>query len=267
MKALQSVELDIFKAFAEVCEKLNIRYYLLAGTMLGAVRHKGFIPWDDDIDVGIVREDYDRFLKEAPALLPDYLFVQTYESDPEYPHIFAKIRNSNTTFIETPVRDNTINHGIYIDVFPLDRCYANTRNKISFRLQEQLLSLRISKMYKNASPSLKVKFCRAFTTLLWPKEGRALQRLDRLYRSMPKGDCLVNFSGVYGEREIMPADWYGEGVKLDFEGIKVTVPQAYDKWLSQVYGDYMQLPPVEKRVSHHDTTAIDTHQSFSQYLK
>ena len=96
---LQVAVLDIFKEFLCVCEKLNLKYYLLGGTLLGAVRHKGFIPWDDDIDVGMLREDYEVFLAHAQELLPDHLFLQTYKTDPGYHHVFAKIRNSNTTFL------------------------------------------------------------------------------------------------------------------------------------------------------------------------
>ena len=100
---LKAIELDIFKTIICICEKLNLRYYVIGGTLIGAIRHKGFIPWDDDIDIGMTRKDYNVFLKEAPKLLPEHLFLQTIWSDSEYLNCFAKVRNSNTTFIEKPV--------------------------------------------------------------------------------------------------------------------------------------------------------------------
>ena len=128
LNELKKSELEIFKSFLTVCEKLNVKYYLVEGTLLGAVRHKGFIPWDDDIDVGMLREDYELFIEKATEFLPENLFLQTYITDTEYSHGFAKIRNSQTTFIESNVRDCKINHGIYIDIFPLDNCEPNIRN-------------------------------------------------------------------------------------------------------------------------------------------
>ena len=265
LRLLQKVELDIFSDFIEVCKKLNVKYYLIAGTLLGAVRHKGFIPWDDDIDVGIAREDYDRFLKDAPALLPKHLFLQTYQTDPEYPHVFAKIRNTNTTFIEAAVKDNKINHGIYIDIFPLDFCYADCRQKRRFKWKERLLTMRISAMYSGVRVSKKTALFQLLSKIVSPSAKRALQRLDALYKSEPRGDKIANFSGIYGAREIMPIEWYGAGVDIEFEGLKATAPTQYDKWLTQVYGDYMKYPPEEKRVTHHDTIKIDINQSYKQY--
>ena len=118
-KRLKEIELAIFRAFIDVCDKLNLKYYLLAGTLLGAVRHQGFIPWDDDIDVGMPREDYEIFVEKGQALLPKEYFIQTFKTDPDYAANFAKIRNCGTTFLETSVRNCNINHGVFIDVFPL----------------------------------------------------------------------------------------------------------------------------------------------------
>ena len=126
---IKEIEIEIFKSFISVCEHLNLTYYVLDGTLLGAVRHKGFIPWDDDIDVGMPREDYEVFLREGQALLPEEYFIQTFDSDPEYLANYAKIRNNNTTFVETSVRHRKINHGVFIDVFPLDYCPEETKKR------------------------------------------------------------------------------------------------------------------------------------------
>ena len=263
---LQQVELAIFKSFVEVCEKLGIRYYLLAGTLLGAVRHKGFIPWDDDIDVGILRDDYDRFLECAGELLPSHLFLQSYKSDKGYHQPYAKLRNSNTAFIELPVKDNPMNHGVFIDIFPLDKCDVSVRNSFSYRMKERIYSMSASSLMKNYKLDFKRRLIRVGCKLICPDPKVAISKIDALRQSMPKGEMLVNFSGVYGAREIAPADWYGEGVTLEFEGMLVTVPKEYDKLLTQIYGDYMTPPPPEKRITTHQTCVVDTERSYIEFL-
>ena len=117
---LKAIELDILKAFIDVCKKNSLNYYLLGGSCLGAVRHHGIIPWDDDIDVGLLRADYNKFMEVGQKYLPEHYFLQNYRTDPEYYVNFAKIRDSRTTFIESSLKNLHINHGVYIDVFPLD---------------------------------------------------------------------------------------------------------------------------------------------------
>ena len=113
--------LEILTIFDDLCKKLNLKYTLSSGTLLGAVRHKGFIPWDDDVDVAMPREDYEIFVKNANSMLPDGFFLQHYTTDKHYMHIFAKLKNSNTTWIESGIGPKkNMNHGIYIDIFPID---------------------------------------------------------------------------------------------------------------------------------------------------
>ena len=119
MNELQQKELDLLKEFVKFCELHNLTYFLIGGTLLGAIRHLGFIPWDDDIDVGMPRPDYDRFCELAEKHFVGDIFFQSYRSDKGYPYIFSKLRNSNTTFIEKIYRHVPMNHGVYIDIFPL----------------------------------------------------------------------------------------------------------------------------------------------------
>ena len=110
LNRLKAIELEMLRSFIEVCKELDLKYYLLGGTLLGAVRHKGFIPWDDDIDIGMPRKDYEVFISKAQNLLPVHLFVQTFQTDPQFPSAYCKIRNSNTTFLETAVKKINMNH-------------------------------------------------------------------------------------------------------------------------------------------------------------
>ena len=244
LEKLKSVELRIFIAFIEVCCKLNLKYYILGGTLLGAVRHGGFIPWDDDIDVGMPRADYDLFLSEGQALLPREYFIQHADNEAGYRHNFAKVRDSNTTFIEASMKDHPIHHGVYIDVFPLDYYPDGKLGRLRVDQGNRILEAKIWRR-RNPSP-----WKRLILSCIPMTDRCAVRKRERLFRSAKCGKMIANYNGAWGKKEIVPADWYGEGCTLRFEGLAVSAPAQYDKWLTQVYGDYMQLPPVEKRITH-----------------
>ncbi len=265
---IKQIEMELFKSFISVCQKLNLKYYLIGGTLLGAVRHKGFIPWDDDIDVGMLREDYEIFLEKGQALLPEGYFLQCGKSDPEYLNCFAKIRNSNTTYLETSVRNRKINHGVFIDIFPLDFYPDNEKKQKLLLLKKKVLNSRISLLYYNErkNKSFKIKLIEAIIKFLYPSCRMAVKDRDKLYKSVKNGSFVANHGGAWGIKEIVPVEWYGEGIFLEFEGLTVRAPIEYDKWLTQVYGDYMQLPPEEKRCPHHYVDVIDFKKSYREYI-
>lgn len=265
-RQLQMIEVDMLKVFVDTCQKLGLRYYLIGGTLLGAVRHKGFIPWDDDIDVGMPRADYEVFLAKAQDMLPEPLFLQTYETDPEYPKGYAKIRNSNTTFIETTVKNQNMNHGVFIDVFPLDVYDSHKKKDYFWRIKQILVTARISLIYDKAIVNKALWAIGRIAKWIYPTLQDACIARDKMYKSIPKGDLWVNHLGGAGEREKLPAIWFAEGTKLVFEGLEVMAPAEYDKMLTQLYGDYMTLPPVEKRVTLHPTDIIDIEKSYKEYV-
>lgn len=268
LKVLKQIEKENLKAFIEICEKLNLRYYLLGGTLLGAVRHKGFIPWDDDIDVGMPRQDYEVFLEKGQELLPEHLFIQTIFTDPQYPHCFAKIRNNNTTFVESSMCNRKMNHGVYIDIFPLD--YYPEDEKASRKLdrKKKYFNRRVAcSFYFPEKETFKYKLVSFLMKVMFPSLNKVLRKRDALYKSAAESELLANHGGAWGKKEIVPKSWYGEGTELQFEGLTVIGPKEYDKWLTQVYGDYMQLPPEEKRVGHHYTELIDLERSYEIYIK
>ena len=112
MNDLQKTEFDILKNVVEICDRAGLSYFLVCGSALGAAKYDGFIPWDDDVDIGMYREDYERFCEIAQALLPAHYFLQTYRTDPHFPTIFAKVRDTRTTFIEKSMRALDIHHGV-----------------------------------------------------------------------------------------------------------------------------------------------------------
>lgn len=264
-KQIQKLELEMLRIFIDVCQKLDLDYCMLGGTLLGAVRHQGFIPWDDDIDVGMMRQDYEIFLARGQEFLPEGFFLQTFQTDPEYPANFAKIRNSNTTFVEASVKNRKINHGVYIDIFPLD--YYPDQNEARFKRKNMLMKLRITDAFTLDGMKGKTKMVRCLSRILYPSITTALEKREMLFKSVIAGTRIVNHCGAWGKKEIVPKEWYGNGTELEFEGIKVRAPQQYHLWLTQVYGDYMQLPPVEKRVGHHYVEQMDLEKSYLSYIE
>ena len=265
---LKAVELEILKEFIEICEKLKLRYYLMDGTMLGAVRHQGFIPWDDDIDVGMPREDYEIFIKKGADMLSDHLFLQNSDSDPEYLMCFSKIRNSNSTFIESSVHHLKINHGVFIDVFPLDYYPEERKQQRRLDWKKRLYDLRIASEFdlQNINKIKRVVASLVLKTV-FPSVKAVINKREKLIREVPKSGLLANYGSAWGKKEIVPIEWFGEGDTAVFEGMEVKIPAQYDKWLTQVYGDYMQLPPVEKRVGHHYVDAIDFNKPYTEYTE
>lgn len=269
LRRLQSIEVDMLKEFVRICNELQLQYYVLGGTLLGAVRHNGFIPWDDDIDVGMPRKDYEVFLEKASDMLADGLFLQNNHTDKEYYKNITKIRNVNTTFIESECRQQNIRHGVFVDIFPLDNYPIPYFSRVWLGFKRKILEWRIGKAFvwevPNPVKRMLKKVMYTCLSWIWYETSAAVEEREKLFSSFPSTGLIANFCGAWGEKEIVPAEWYGEGCELDFEGIKVRAPKEYHKWLTQVYGDYMELPPKEKQVTHHDTTIIDLDRPYTDY--
>ena len=274
LKKVQALQLAMLKECLRICEKHGIRYFLLNGSALGAVRHSGFIPWDDDIDIGMPRPDYDRFLSVAQGELGTDLFLQTYQTDPAYPLMFAKIRDRRTAFIESNLSHLDMNHGVFIDIFPLDGypvgtplagfirmavnvCLAATLRKCNIKIRPSMMTLRGAIIY----------FIVMVLSALVPLD-RLRQLLDHLTRiyEYNKSEVIISWYGAWGIKEAMPRDYLAAGRAATFEGLTVSIPSNYDGYLTSLYGDYMTPPPIEKRISHHFTDVIDVDNSYATHL-
>lgn len=276
LEELKKIELEMFKYYLAICEKHDLKYFLIGGTLLGAVRHKGFIPWDDDIDIGMPRPDYEKFLLVAQKELPEHIFLQTHNTDIEYPNCFAKLRNSDTTFIETSCKNLKINHGIYIDIFPLDGCCISPYWKYRlFSFKQRLYNSKINQLYnlpkyEFTSKILKFKhyISQVVVNLLVQNFNSAIYGRDELYKSYDyyQSKYVSNYGGLCGFREVVLRDLFGEGVRGTFEGLPVNIPTKANDYLTQIYGDYMKFPPIEQQKPHHYCTVIDTKKSFLEYI-
>ena len=270
IKKLKKIELEIFRHFIEICNENSLRYFVVGGTALGAVRHKGFIPWDDDIDVALPRGDYEKFLIAAQKSLPSNMFLQTYITDKNYPNPFAKLRQSDTAFIEKSTSKIKMNHGVYVDIFPLDGYSRSGIKGKLLGLKEKILKISVASVFVSGNIS-KNKFRaivkRAIARLL-PDYRASVRRLDTMYKKIPYEDAeiIVKFCGAWAEKEIMPKAYFGDGIEGEFEGIKVVLPEKTHEYLTALYGDYMTLPPEEERVGHHYYTVIDLEKSYKEYI-
>lgn len=268
LNKIKELELNMFDTIIHICEEEKIKYFVSGGTALGTIRHNGFIPWDDDIDIALPREDYEKFIKIVPEKLPENLFLQTFLSDPEYPLNYAKIRNSDTTFIESSFKDLKMNHGIYIDVFPLDGYPKSKLQQAIFNFRNNLLFYGCYfRLNRCTLSSVKTKLLYFTTKFLYKDIYTINLKREKLFKKYKYKDCeyVAAFCGAYGKKEIMPKMFFGNGRKGTFEGLTVNLPDKVEDYLTQLYGDFMQLPPIEKRKPHHHCVVVDLNKAYSFY--
>lgn len=267
MTQLQQRLLNMLEWFHAFCVEHDLRYYVLGGTLLGAVRHKGFIPWDDDIDVGMPREDYARFIRCMNEKDNQSDFVlETPLINRDYVYQYCKLYDKTTTLIEK-TRCKT-KRGIFLDIFPLDgigntleeakKNFSKIDKKNSYIMTKVCALSKHRKLYKNIA--IVVSRCIPF-----PRWRKVLRRLDEECKShsFDKYEYVANLYGNWHEREIAKREWFGTLRLYDFENIQVYGPQDADCYLTAIYGDYMQLPPMEKQKTHHDYLFLDLNKPFA----
>lgn len=272
MTELQAKEFEILKKFVEICEKLGLKFFLVCGTALGAVKYQGFIPWDDDIDVGMYREDYEIFCEKAPKLLPEYYFLQTYKTDYNFPYIFAKIRDSRTTYIEKSNSELNIHHGVYIDIFPLDGHPKDENEAAAMTRKKKLLDLKKACVFKaNENYSFKAKMLMKLERILgYHKRTHSIvKRIEELISQwkVDQSAVICNHGNWQGELEYASKEQYGEGAFATFEGLKVRVPEKFDEYLTQKYGDWRADLPKEEKIGHHFYEVCDLNKPYTEYIE
>lgn len=267
---LQRVDLDILAAVTALCERRGLRYYALGGTLLGAVRHKGFIPWDDDIDIAMPRPDYDQLLSIAEEELGDRYVLQNYRTHPDDPAPTYLTRVGRAgTLVSYGVAQEAKLMPIWIDVFPLDAMptHGALRMIHKYRLLWQRLKFQFScyeanaHQHKTNRPAHERALMRFRELTKFGAEwdpAQVLAETERVARAYDYGDeeWFVNLFGAYKFREMFPKSWFGEGVELPFEDTVIRCPIEYDRVLTQMYGNYMTPPPRSDRALHHCVTVL-----------
>lgn len=249
LSKLHEEVLSIVDFLDSVCKKNEINYYITAGSLLGAIRHRGFIPWDDDFDVVMPREDYIKFSQIINTMeCNDFEFVDM-NTQKRYPWFFGKLVKKNTLVVSNmPYYNSDISSGLYIDIFPIDETNGKI-DELSKRKKTivTLLHLRNRKIFgKGLNTKTLVSHLFSF--------GMINKMIKRQYRFSSNGLLYyTNFGSQYSvQRQTMPKEWYDEGVRIRFEDREYNAPEQYTKVLESIYGpNYMQLPPVEKRRSHY----------------
>jgi lipopolysaccharide cholinephosphotransferase len=247
LRKLQLLELKILLELKRICEKHHIQYFLMGGTLLGAVRHQGFIPWDDDIDIGMIRSEYVKFLTICNDELSQEYFLQTFESDETYPYSFAKLRLNGTKYPE-PVNKGIFCHkGIFIDIFPFDHVPNNYLCRMVHR-SKLMVSSRMCELkygYRKIPSTLKGRLLYHLSKVF--SKTQVTKMREKLFRKYNKKhtDFYIN-----GSLYCYPAEIFEQFSELEFEGIKFPVPAGYPTYLECAYGDYMRLPPEHERIRH-----------------
>ena len=250
----KTIELDILLHISDFCKKNNLHYFLAYGTLIGAVRHKGFIPWDDDIDINMPRQDYNWLIENYNKINPNgrYQLISPYSKEAR--HSFVKIIDTYTVKIEEGIDYNDRYLGVDIDIFPLDG-QPNSDEKFNRWYNKLMRVYRIYFYCKiDQSTSFKKRTAIPLLRLLYNGGRNALKKAEKLHKKYPYEkskyigavECMFNSRGNRYQKE-----WFDHAIEAEFEGHLLWIPCGYNQILTQVYGDYMKLPPKEKQVSHH----------------
>ena len=249
----RTIEIKILDAISDLCKKNNLKYYMCGGTLLGAVRHKGFIPWDDDIDIMLLRPDYEKLINILKNQ-KEYSWLSVLDNKTkDYYYTFAKAVD-NTTIAKQD--DNKTEHGLWVDIFPYDNLPNNENKRKRFIMKGYFYrSIIMSFTTDFTSKDIKkkgIKHILKFYSLFINKEKfvKKYIKFSKKYSNVKDSNYVGCLFSPYKLKECFEKKWFDNQIEYIFENKKYSGPKEYDKYLSQLYGDYMKLPPLEKRRDH-----------------
>ena len=251
LSKIHKEELEIFSEILRICDKYNLKCFLVGGTLLGAVRHNGFIPWDDDLDLGMFRDDYDKFINIAINEISDDYFVHCDKTDKNYWLPFIKIRKNNTTFDEQITSGKSVMHnGIFVDVFPFDDCGDEKNiNRVKGMIIRTISDALLVKERIFTFKDSRHPYINRLLVLFSKKSLKSVQ--IKLMKSSKKHSCVICWAGSYhvdkellSKKDVLPLK------DILFENIECKCFNKYKVYLSNIYGEFMKLPPKENRVNH-----------------
>lgn len=262
----KKILLSVVQEIHKICEENQFRYTLIYGTLLGAVRHQGFIPWDDDLDIAMPRPDYQRFVEYCRTHDTPFS-LKCIETDSRYGYLFAKACDKNTVLIEKHANRHGVDFGLYVDIFPIDGLGDTTKDAqkklASMRLGRELLVAAQWRHYFKSTTHPwyyePIRFC-IFLISRFVSHEKLIRKITQQYEAVDvdRAKYVGIMCGAYRNREIMERDVYLEFCDTQFEGVRLRSLQNSDRYLTTIYRNYRQLPPEEKRVARH---------TFSVYYK
>ena len=269
LRRMQLLELDMLKELDRVCRKHGIVYTLSSGTMLGAIRHHGFIPWDDDADVTMLREEYDKFVAVANELNPQICYFQDHGTDPEYRWGYAKLRRTGTQYVRVGQEHLKCRTGIFVDIFPMDDVpqgiLARKLQQLRCFITRKLMYSEVGRLSKGESPFMRW----VYSVMSKVPIDFAFRRLEKYTRrsrnDTPNVVRVLTFAApVRSSRQFprdwrygLPKSWYLEVAEYCFEGAYFFGPKDFDGYLRFKYGDYMTPPPENHRQQNSPVSFID----------
>lgn len=265
LRELQLCELEALKFFDEFCRRHDLTYYLCGGCLIGAVRHKGFIPWDDDTDVLMPRPDYEKFLELYKKENPSERFVLVNDDDVHYSgNIFATLNDTDHTMVKEYQQDMDTPHGIPLDIFPIDGLADGRIQRLIQYVWVMIYSLFRAQIVPKNQGSLIAFGSKVLLTIFRGRRLRykiwkfAEKRMTRYH--FDESENVAEFcAGFYFMKKVYPRHIYDGKVELEFEGEKFFAMKGYDEYLHIPFGDYMELPPEEERLPHHDIVKLELH--------
>ena len=262
--------MEILKTVDSICKENNLTYSLYAGTLLGAVRHQGFIPWDDDLDICMPRADYDRFIKIWKKDPPKGYLLQNKDNSPDFTQTFTKIRKEHTAYCTEYDVDKKYHKGIFIDIFPIDRIPGPGIKRYIYWLNCAKYQLLIHEFVPDMGPLPVRLFCKLYLSLYKGKNRKIQTRivLDRLKkynddRTLP----IVLSESLISMRKIYPAHLLDEMIRMKFEDGEFMCFKDWDTKLKNDFGDYMTMPPESQRIPTHRPVVLDFERSYEEYRK
>ncbi len=271
LDGLRRKGLEILLYFKDICEKNNLKFYFCGGCCIGALRHGGFVPWDDDVDVFMPREDYEKLAKiwNEQADTKKYSYVRTTEDDFTR-LLIAGISDNETTFIKTRQWDLDTNHGVRLDIIPLDGC-PSSRFKRKIQMMWALLYSMF--MVREATDSKgklvyiasKILLALAITDKNRYRFAKFAERKMSKYKISDCDKITELCTWFVYMRNEYPKSAFESQLYVDFEGYKLPIPVGYDEYLKMAFGDYMQMPPEEKRVAKHDIVYYDLERPYTDF--
>lgn len=260
LRKLQNTELEILVTIDRICSDYNIQYSLYAGTAIGAIRHQGFIPWDDDVDIAMTRDQFSKFCEKWKDHPAEGYYLENVIDDKHCGTCHAKVRKNDTVLLSAGEIESIGHHGIWVDIFPLDKANEKDQDE-TLKIAKKLILLSRANV-SMTNDSFGKKLVRSGIRILYPERRRhheivnCVNGLERIDKTLTDDYVWKSLSATYAFKYNFPEHLVDKTVSISFENKEFQIFSDYDQMLRIIYGDYMKLPPKEEQVCRHNPVKI-----------